>query len=107
MIQNTFDINYLFAIFDIILVIAGIFVATISIRNLPEEVHRALRVRAANHGRSTETEVRNILEQAVISDRRIALGSLLVEIGKEAEIDETDLSHFERDQSPGKAADYE
>lgn len=81
--------------------------ATISIRNLPEEVHRALRVRAANHGRSTEAEVRNILEHAVISDGRIALGSLLVEIGKEAELDSTDLSHFERDQSAGNPADYE
>lgn len=81
--------------------------ATISIRNLSEEVHRALRVRAANHGRSTEAEVRNILENAVISEGQLALGSLLVEVGREAGMDAEDVLHFERDQSPGKAADYE
>lgn len=28
--------------------------AVVTVRNLPEETHRALRVRAAQHGRSTE-----------------------------------------------------
>jgi len=32
--------------------------ATVTVRNLPDEVHRALRVRAAMHGRSTEAEIR-------------------------------------------------
>jgi len=32
--------------------------ATLTIRNLSDEVHRSLRVRAALHGRSTEAEVR-------------------------------------------------
>ncbi|OVZ63386.1 plasmid stability protein StbB [Pigmentiphaga sp. NML030171] len=31
---------------------------------MPEEVHRAIRVRAAMHGHSTAAEVRGILEQA-------------------------------------------
>ena len=35
---------------------------TLTVRNLPDEVHRALRIRAAGHGRSTEAEVRAILE---------------------------------------------
>lgn len=30
----------------------------LTVRNLPDETHRALRVRAARHGRSTEAEVR-------------------------------------------------
>ncbi|AOR70548.1 plasmid stability protein [Burkholderia stabilis] len=55
-----------------------------TIRNLPDEVHRALRVRAAKHGRSTEAEVRDILEQAVLSSGRLKLGTLLAEIGREA-----------------------
>lgn len=39
--------------------------ATLSIRNLPEEVHRALRLRAARHGRSMEAEARQILSEVV------------------------------------------
>lgn len=35
--------------------------AMLTVRNLPDKVHRALRVRAARHGRSTEAEVRAIL----------------------------------------------
>jgi len=33
----------------------------ITVRNLSEETHRALKVRAAQHGRSTEAEIREIL----------------------------------------------
>ncbi|MBU9497943.1 plasmid stability protein [Burkholderia multivorans] len=36
------------------------------------------------HGRSTEAEVRDILEQAVLSEGRVKLGTLLAEIGREA-----------------------
>ncbi|MFV0372970.1 FitA-like ribbon-helix-helix domain-containing protein, partial [Microbacterium sp.] len=35
--------------------------AVLTVRNVPDEVHRALRVRAAEHGRSAEAEVREIL----------------------------------------------
>ena len=35
--------------------------AMLTVRNLPDDVHRALRVRAAQHGQSTEAEVRAIL----------------------------------------------
>ena len=38
--------------------------ATLNIRNLPDEVHRRLRVRAAEHGRSMEAEARAILAAA-------------------------------------------
>lgn len=58
--------------------------AVITVRNLSDEVHRALRIRAAQHGRSTEAEVRDILEQAVRPDGRPRLGTLLAEIGREA-----------------------
>ncbi|HEX7361839.1 MAG TPA: hypothetical protein VF283_15215 [Bryobacteraceae bacterium] len=37
----------------------------ISIRNLPEETYRTLKLRAAQHGRSAEAEIRAILEAAV------------------------------------------
>ncbi|MFM7344789.1 MAG: FitA-like ribbon-helix-helix domain-containing protein [Tagaea sp.] len=37
---------------------------TITIRNVPEEDYRALRVRAAQNGRSMEAELRVLIEQA-------------------------------------------
>ena len=38
----------------------------IVVRNISAETHRALRVRARQHGRSTEAEIRAILDVAVI-----------------------------------------
>jgi antitoxin FitA len=58
--------------------------SSITIRNIPEETHRALRVRAAMAGRSTEAEVRAILESAARPNDRVKLGSLLAEIGQQA-----------------------
>ncbi len=46
----------------------------LTVRNVPDEVHRALRMRAAEHGRSTEAEVREILERAVKSGAACADG---------------------------------
>ena len=39
--------------------------AMLTVRNIPDEVHRALRVRAARHGHSMEAEVRDRLGAAV------------------------------------------
>lgn len=39
--------------------------ATLTVRNLPDDVHTALRVRAAKAGRSMEEEVRQLIESAV------------------------------------------
>lgn len=39
--------------------------AAVSIRNLDEDTKRRLRIRAAQHGRSMEAEIRAILEEAV------------------------------------------
>ncbi|HKT64878.1 MAG TPA: Arc family DNA-binding protein [Burkholderia sp.] len=76
----------------------------ITVRNLPDEVHRALRIRAAQHGRSTEAEVRDILEQAVRPGGRPRLGTLLAEIGREA--DGVDLQ-VRRDTSPTDPMSFE
>lgn len=57
---------------------------SITIRNVPDEVHRAIRVRAAMHGRSAEAEIRDILEQAAKPEGRLKLGSLLASIAREA-----------------------
>ncbi len=56
--------------------------AAVTVRNLPEETHRALRVRAAQHGRSTEAEIRIILEDAVRPETRVKMGSELQAFGR-------------------------
>ncbi|KVA73299.1 plasmid stability protein [Burkholderia ubonensis] len=76
----------------------------ITVRNLPDEVHRALRVRAAQHGRSTEAEVRDILEKAVQPEGRVKLGALLAEIGRE--IGGVDLD-IQRDKTPAEPMNFE
>ena len=67
----------------------------ITIRKLSAETHRALKVRAARNGRSTEAEIRHILEAAAEPQGRTKLGSLLSEIGHEARLTEAEWSAVE------------
>ena len=78
--------------------------ASVTVRNLSDETHRALRVRAATHGRSTEAEIRAILESAVRPEGRIKLGTLLSEIGRE--VGGIDLE-IERDRAPTEPVSFE
>jgi plasmid stability protein len=71
--------------------------AAVTIRNLPEATHRALKARAAKHGRSTEAEIREIIESAVRPSSRIRLGSALAKLGRKYGGVELQI---ERDQSP-------
>ncbi|MCW8308878.1 Arc family DNA-binding protein [Acidiphilium sp. PA] len=81
----------------------------LTIRNLPAETHRALRVRAAEHGRSTEAEIRDILEKAARPEGRIRLGSLLAAIGREAGLTNEDVESIRqnRDQTPAAPMTFE
>lgn len=82
--------------------------AMLTVRNLPDEVHRALRVRAALHGRSTEAEVRAILEEAVKPEGRVKLGSLLADIGRRAALSDEDFAAFaQRDRTPAQPVSLE
>ena len=76
--------------------------AAITVRNLPEETARALKVRAARSGRSTEAEVREILNAAVRPP--VGLGTALAALGKR--VGGVDLSRS-RKRSPAKAASFE
>ena len=78
----------------------------VTIRNLPEETHRALKVRAARHGRSTEAEIREIIEAAVRPASRVKLGTLLAEIGRRAGLRDEDLV-FDRDKAPAEPLSFE
>lgn len=72
---------------------------SITVRNIPSEVRRALRVRAARHGRSTEAEVRAILEEAVKPEGRVKLGAVLTDIGRRLRLTDDELAGFERDKT--------
>jgi plasmid stability protein len=49
--------------------------AAVTVRNLSDETHRALKKRTAEHGRSTEAEIRAILEDAVKPHEPLKLGT--------------------------------
>lgn len=69
--------------------------ATLTVRNIPEEVHRALRVRAAQHGQSV-AEVREILESTISPQGREQLGSLLADMGRQARLSDEEFAVFGR-----------
>lgn len=83
--------------------------AMLTVRNIPDEVHRALRVRAAQHGHSMEAEVRNILESAVSPQGRVKLGSLLADMGRQARLSDEEFAVFERvrDKTPSRPVSFE
>ena len=84
--------------------------ANVNVRNLPDEVHRAIRIQAAHHGRSTEAEIRDILERAAKPEGRVKLGSYLASIAREAGgLTAEEVVTFEsaRIKSPARAAGFE
>ncbi len=85
--------------------------AVLTVRNLPDEVHRALRLRATQHGRSTEAEVRAILESVVKPPERVKLGTLLQEMSRRAGLTNEDVDELERnmarDRTPHEPISFE
>ena len=87
----------------------AIAMAMLTVRNLSEEVHRALRVRAAQHGQSMEAEVRAILEAAIKPQGSVKLGSLLADMGRQARLNDAEFGVFEqlRDKTPSRTVSFE
>ncbi len=83
--------------------------AMLTVRNLPDEVHRALRVRAAQHGRSAEAEVREILANAVKPEARVRLGDALAALGRELGLTNEDFEVFRQvsDKTPAEPLRFE
>ena len=77
--------------------------AAVVIRSLSEETHRALKTRAAEHGRSTEAEIRAILDEAVRPAGGIKIGSVLADFGRRHGGIELEI---ERDRSSIEPADF-
>lgn len=78
--------------------------AMMTVRNIPEEVHNALKVRAKLHNRSTEAEVRAILEDAIRPEARVRMGDALASIGRKIGLTDEDLMVVEqvRDRTPAE-----
>jgi antitoxin FitA len=83
--------------------------AMLTVRNLPDDVHRALRVQAALHGRSTEAEVREILALAVKPETRVRLGDALAALGRDIGLTNEDFDALNqvRNKTPAQALNFE
>jgi len=83
--------------------------AMLTVRNLPDDVHRALRVQAALHGHSTEAEVREILASAVKPETRVRVGDALAALGRKIGLTNKDFEVFDlvRDKTPAEPQRFE
>ena len=83
--------------------------AMLTVRNLPDDVHRALRVQAALHGRSTEAEVREILAHAVKPETRLRMGDALAALSRQIGLTNEEIEFFQqvREQVPAEPMRFE
>jgi plasmid stability protein len=65
--------------------------AMMTVRNIPDEIHNALKARAKRHNRSAEAEMRAILEEAILPKTRIQMGDALAELGRNIGLTNDDL----------------
>lgn len=77
--------------------------AAVTIRNLSEEAYRALKVRAAQHNRSAEAEMRAILEAAVRPEGRLRLGTALSEMSRKIGLTNADVEALEQSRDAHSA----
>lgn len=68
----------------------------LTIRNIPEDIHRGLKALAASHGRSTEAEVRDLIAAAVKPEGRVRTGQALAAIWRPLALTDTELATIER-----------
>lgn len=77
----------------------------LTIRNVPEDIHRGLKALAVSHGRSTEAEIREILAAAVQPGGRMQMGKALAAIWQQrGKLSDDELAVIEgaRDRAPAE-----
>lgn len=81
----------------------------LTIRNIPDDIHRGLKALAAQHGRSAEAEVREIIAAAVKPTERQLVGSALAGIwGRVGMTDhEAKIIEAARDREPAKPMSFD
>jgi len=67
-----------------------------TIRNIPDNVHNALKARARRHNRSAEAEVRAILEEITRPEKRLHMGDALAALGRKVGLTDEDFAVFEQ-----------
>ena len=77
--------------------------AAVTIRNLSDETHQALRRRARQHGRSTEAEIRDILDATARPKDAVGIGTAMVNLFREAGGVDLEIT---RDQSLPREIDF-
>jgi antitoxin FitA len=84
-------------------------IMAVTVRNLSDEAHRALKIRAAQNNRSAEAEMRAILEAALHPEGRLRLGTALSEVSREMGLTNADIEAIERvrDNRPAEPIDFE
>ncbi|QEA38272.1 plasmid stabilization protein [Pistricoccus aurantiacus] len=80
-----------------------------TVRNIPDDVHSAIKARARRHNRSAEAEVRAILEEATQSERSIPMGDALAELGRKVGLTNEDFAVLEqmRDNTAAEPVSFE
>lgn len=83
--------------------------AMMTVRNIPEEVHNALKARAKRHNRSAEAEVRAILDEITRPERNVRMGDALAALGRKIGLTNKDFTIFEqvRDKTPAEPMRFE
>jgi plasmid stability protein len=83
--------------------------ADLTVRDVPDDMHRALMLRAAQHGRSTEAEIREMLASAGKSEELVLLGNAFTDLGRKIGLTNDDFSVLNkaRDKTPAEPMKFE
>ena len=80
--------------------------AQITVRQIPDEIHRALKAQAEQEGVSAEEKARQILAEGLFPTDKPPLGQRLRAVARKLDVDMQGVV-FPRDRSGITGADYE
>lgn len=80
--------------------------AQITVRQIPDEVHRALKIQAELDGMSAEAKARQLLAQGLFPKEQPRPGDMLRALWQDVEGDLDDVE-FPRDPAPIRGAEFE
>ena len=83
--------------------------AMMTLRDIPDELHSALKARAKRNNRSLVAEVRNILKEVLQPGDRVLMGDALVNAGRDISLtdEEVDALERNRDKTPAEPVQFE
>jgi antitoxin FitA len=83
--------------------------SSLTIRNVPDDVHRALKQQATRNGRSLGAEVRAILSRAVKPETHVPLGDALPALSQQIGLTNEDFDALEwaNDHTPAVPMEFD